>query len=110
MSGEPCQRALTEKRTLRGGGALELLDLRLFEDGGECGGVLGSDAVAPDTARDVGGGTLRRHRCVSAGADTKANNRGSWFERWAAYLRDCSVELPLRPSAIAAPPSGPSLL
>ena len=27
-----------------------------------------------------------------------------------AYLSDCSVELPLRPSAIAAPPSGPSWL
>ena len=44
------------------------------------------------------------------GANTKANTLGSWFERWAAYLRDCSVELPLRPSAIAAPPSGPRRL
>ena len=39
---------------------------------------------------------------------TRKRTLGSWFERWAAYLRDCSVELPLRPSAIAAPPSGPS--
>ena len=44
--------ALTEKRTLRGGGALELLDLRLFKDGGERGGALGSDAVFRDTASD----------------------------------------------------------
>ena len=36
----------------------------------------------------------------SMGADT------SWFERRAAYLSDCSVVLPLRPSARAAPPSG----
>ena len=53
VSGEPCQRALTEKRTLRGGGALELLDLRLFEDGGERGGALGSDFVVPNTASEV---------------------------------------------------------
>ena len=44
------------------------------------------------------------------GADRKANTRESWFERRAAYLSDFSVELPLRPSAIAAPPSGPSAL
>ena len=47
---------------------------------------------------------------VSAGADRKANTRESWFERRAAYLSDFSVELPLRPSAIAAPPLGPSAL
>ena len=44
------------------------------------------------------------------GADRKANTWESWFERRAAYLSDCRVELPLRPSAIAAPPSGRSTL
>ena len=44
------------------------------------------------------------------GPDRKANTWESWFERRAAYLSDCSVELPLRPSAIAAPPLGPSSL
>ena len=44
------------------------------------------------------------------GADRKANTWESWFERRGAYLSDCRVELPLRPSAIAAPPSGPSWL
>ena len=43
---------------------------------------------------------------VSAGADRKANTKG-WFEPQASYLSTCSVELPLRPSARAAPPSGP---
>ena len=43
------------------------------------------------------------------GADTKANT-WSWFERRAAYSSDCSMELPFRPSASAAPPSGPSRL
>ena len=43
---------------------------------------------------------------MSVGIDRKANTRG-WFERRAAYASDCSVELPLRPSARAAPPSGP---
>ena len=56
--------------------------------------------------RGMGGGTEGEGRCVSAGADTKRTLR-SWFERQAAYLSDCSVELPLRPSASTAPPSGP---
>ena len=44
-----CQRALTRKRTL-GGGALEIGDLRLVEDGSERGGALGSDAIKLETA------------------------------------------------------------
>ena len=44
------------------------------------------------------------------GADTNANTLRGWFERRAAYSSDCSVELPLRPSAIAAPPLSPSPL
>ena len=44
------------------------------------------------------------------GADRKANIGGLWFERQAAYSSDCSIELPLRPSARAAPPLGPRLL
>ena len=43
---------------------------------------------------------------VSMGIDTKI---GGWFELQAAYLSDCSVVLPLRPSARAAPPLGPRL-
>ena len=41
------------------------------------------------------------------GADRKAN---ALVPEGPAYSRDCSVELPLRPSARAAPPLGPSLL
>ena len=52
VGAEGCQWALTEKRTLRGGGALQLLDLRLFEDGGERGGALVSNVVGRDTASD----------------------------------------------------------
>ena len=47
-----CQRALTQKRTLSGGGALQFGDLRLLEDGGEHGGALGSNVVAGEAARD----------------------------------------------------------
>ena len=47
---------------------------------------------------------------VSMGADTERQTLGRRFEGHAAYLTDCSVVLPLRPSARAAPPSGPSLL
>ena len=47
-----CQGALTEDRTLSGGGALEVGDHRLLEDGSERRGALVSDAVVPDTTRD----------------------------------------------------------
>ena len=47
-----CQRALTERRTLSGGGALEVGDHRLLEDGCERGGALDSElVVVPDTAK-----------------------------------------------------------
>ena len=46
------QGALTLKQTLWGGGALELSDPRLLEDGGERGDALGADAVAPNTASE----------------------------------------------------------
>ena len=65
---------LTEKRTLRGGGALQFLDLRLLEDGGERGGALGSDLVSRDTASDGQDGNGERVG-VSMGADTKANTQ-----------------------------------
>ena len=48
---EGCQRALTKRRTLSGGGALEVGDHRLFEDGCERGGALVSDLVVPNTAK-----------------------------------------------------------
>ena len=78
MSGEPCQWALTERRTLSGGGALEVGDHRLLEDGCERGGALVSDLVAADTAgeeRSVDG----EKAVVSRGADTKANTLGRWL-------------------------------
>ena len=49
---EACQWALTRTNTLRGGGALQVGDLRLLEDGGEHGGALGSNVVAGEAARD----------------------------------------------------------
>ena len=67
---DECQRALTQKRTLWGGGALQLLDLRLFEDGGERGGALGPDAVVRDTASE-GQDENGERVGVSTGADTK---------------------------------------
>ena len=53
----------------KGGGALELLDLRLFEDGGERGSALGSDVVVRNTASE---GQDRNGERVgmSTGADT----------------------------------------
>ena len=44
-----CQWALTRKRTLWGGGAHEVGDPRLLEDGGECNGTPESDVVELET-------------------------------------------------------------
>ena len=41
---------------------------------------------------------------------TQKQTLGSWFEPGAAYLSDCSVELPLSPSASAMAPWSPILL
>ena len=51
-----CQEALTQKRTPRGGGALEMGDLRLLENSSERGDALGPDVVPVETARGLGGG------------------------------------------------------
>ena len=40
------------KRTLGAGGALEVGDHRLLEDGSEHGGALGPEVIAHETARD----------------------------------------------------------
>ena len=55
---------------VRGCGALELGDLRLFEDGGERGGALVSDEVALETAKEGWSGDGERAG-VAAGADTQ---------------------------------------
>ena len=47
-----CQRALTQKQTLRGGGALEVGDLRVIEDGSKRSGALGSDGVDSETVSE----------------------------------------------------------
>jgi hypothetical protein len=72
---QACQRALTRKRTLWGGYALELGDLRLLEDGSEGGSALGSDVVAFDTASEGWGGGSERVG-MSMGVDRKANTWG----------------------------------
>ena len=63
---QACQWALTQKRTLSGGGALQGGDLRLLEDGSKRRGALGSDAVVPDTARDGWGHSERAGACQRA--------------------------------------------
>ena len=68
----------TKGNTLWGGGAPEVGDLRLLEDGGERGDALGSDVVAPNTASEGQDGNDERVG-VSMGADTKANTLGRWL-------------------------------
>ena len=47
----------------RGGGALEIGDLRLLENSSERGGALGPDVVPMETARGLGGGSERAGAC-----------------------------------------------
>ena len=70
-----CQRALTQKQTLWDGGALELGDLGLHEDGRELGGALRTDGVVLETVRN-GWSSDDEKASVSTGADTKANTTG----------------------------------
>ena len=80
--GAAYQWALTqERRTLRGGGALEVGDLRLVENGSERSGSLGSDAVAFETASEGWDGSSERAG-VSMGIDTKANAEGRRTSGW----------------------------
>ena len=51
--------ALTQKRTLLGGGALEVGNHCLLEDGSERGGALVFDAVVPETTMDGWGHSER---------------------------------------------------
>ena len=48
---------VTQKQTLRGGGALEVGDLRLIEDGSKRSGALGSDGADTETVREGKDGT-----------------------------------------------------
>jgi hypothetical protein len=68
---------LTQKQTLWGGGAPQVGDLRLLEDGGERGGALVSDRVVSETASEGWGGDGERVG-VSVGPDKKANALGRW--------------------------------
>ena len=77
-------------------------DLRLLEDGSECGGAAGSDVVAPETAKH-GRGRGGERPGVSMGADKKANARA------AAHLRFV-ICVSLRMAASAEAPSSPMLL
>ena len=67
-----CQRALTQNQTLWGGGALEVGDLRLVEDGSERSDALASDVVASETASEGQDGNSERVG-VSMGTDAKAS-------------------------------------
>ena len=73
---QACQRALTQRRALLGGGALEVGDLRLLEDCSERGGALVSDAVARNTASEGQDGNGERVR-VSMGVDMATSGRGA---------------------------------
>ena len=93
----------TKANALGASGALELLDLCLFENGSKRGGALISDPVLLETVnerRDEDG----ERAGVSAGADTKANTLGA-----AAHLSS-EILVSLRTAASLVTPSSPILL
>ena len=72
-------RALTRKRTLWGGSALQIGELRLVEDDSQRSGALGSDVVASETASEGQDGNGEKVG-MSTGVDRKANIRGGALE------------------------------
>ena len=86
---QACHGALTPKKKRSGGGAHQLGDLRLLEDGGERRGALGSDPVPSETASEE-----RSENSGIASAPTGADRKGGRFERREAgalerYERGC---------------------
>ena len=72
-----CQRALTRQQTLLGGSALEIGDLRLFQDGGERGGALGSDVVFVETADEGRSGVGKKLASMSTGLCQRPRGGGA---------------------------------
>ena len=86
------------KANTKGGGALELGDSRLFEDGSERGGALVSDVVAADTAVE-GRSENGEKTVVSRALTRKQTLRGA-----AAHLSEVTA-LPLSASHSFVMPS-----
>ena len=102
-----CQGALTERRTLWGGGALEGGDLGLRQHGGDRLATVSAEVVVPDAA-SVG----RRVRVVwGHWAGRAAPSPYMWFEgRPAPHLSEVIVALVCRAAASSSPPAAPSWL
>jgi len=101
---QACQRGADAKaNTILGGGALEVGNHCLLEDGSERGGALVSDAVVPDTTRDVWGHSER------AGACQRALTQKRTLYRAATYRR-VVICVSLRTAASAEAPSAPMRL
>ena len=93
---------LTQKQTLWGGGAPQVSDNRLLEDGSERGGALVSDMVVVETAGEERSEYGERVG-VSMGIDMKANT-------WAAAHFRLVICVFLRMAASAEAPLSPMLL
>ena len=60
-----------------GGSALEIGDLRLFQDGGERGGALGSDVVFVETADEGRSGVGKKLASMSTGLCQRPRGGGA---------------------------------
>jgi hypothetical protein len=90
-----------------GGGAPQVGDLRLLEDGGERGGALFSDLVVSETASEGWDGDGERVG-VSMGADKKQTLGEDWGE--AMHLSSLSTPFPLMQLAMMMAEATPSHL
>ena len=96
----------TKANALGAGGALELGDLGLLEDGGELRGSLGSDAVVLETATEGWSEDGQKSGVSAAGADIKASTFGSRAGTHFSFVSCVSLST----LAKALPPSTPSSL
>ena len=76
---EACQWALTRKRTLWGG-ALEVGDLRILEDGGKRGGALISDVILGETVSEGWRGDAVKEQACQRVLTQKRTRRGGALE------------------------------
>ena len=90
------------KANTGGGGALQLLDVRLLEDGGERGGALDSDLVAIETAVEERSEDVREQL-------VKGRGHKSEHCRVVAHLSS-EIIVSLRTAAITEAPLSPILL
>ena len=90
---QACQWGADTKANTRGGGALELGDSCLFEDGSQRGGALGPDIVAIEAAKHGEVGAVRGEACQWALTEKQTLRGRGALEAFDLRLREDFHEL-----------------